>query len=159
MRQGRRWCAMRCVWLGLAGLCGWLVSTGVAATPSPGVPVGPEERLRRVTREIEVAKGELAAANKKFFTVKQDLLFSIEGGELVDLQREINAMEKRLADKRKALAEKLAASPQWQAVAAERKQLYDRMNQLKERERLIANELKAKNWKSEAKKRPLNDKR
>ena len=132
----------------MTGLQKWAVVLCVSMGPmmnqaeEPVKPAPPvlEVQLEDVRTKLAEAHKDLAVQVKELWKKQHDLEYKNE--ECVELRGQIVKLEKELIAKRQQLDERLEQIPEIKDLNSRRKQLFLRIEELKQTEQLILNEMK-----------------
>jgi hypothetical protein len=123
----------------------------VTESVAPGVKLERlERRLVLVRKELTEAQDVCAKEDKKWFNLSQHD-FAYTNRAVQALYGEIVRMEREVAEKRKALNEKIAADPEMKKLAEDRRAAREKVRWLMAREQEIAAEIRVEKEKAMAK--------
>jgi predicted nucleic acid-binding Zn-ribbon protein len=97
--------------------------------------------LERVQTELTAAQTNLAHQAKAIWDRQHDLEYNKP--ECAALREEIKTLEKQLIEKRRLLDEKMALQPEMKEIRKDRQELFEKLQKLKDDERLLMNEIMA----------------
>lgn len=105
------------------------------------------DELAEVRATIAAKQEALADRTKELWRQQHDLEYSDPVASR--LREEIKEMEKEILAKRRELDERLRTLPEWREINKKRTALFHEVQELKEQEQLILNEIAAAEYKDE----------
>jgi len=135
--------------LALSLLCTFMAVGPVLAADDGDAAVAPrmqelQDKLARVRQELESAREEAAAENKRFYRFQHDVVYTNSAAKAV--YTEMRRYEQLATDKRKELNELMNQAPEMIEIKKRRKAAYDRLSRLKDKEQLVLNDIKAERY-------------
>lgn len=118
--------------------------------PAPSIDAL-DERLEKARNRLETAREEAESLNKKFHRVQHDLIYKNVNAR--NLYLEVKKVETLLQRRREQLNEFLVKTPEMKEVTKERREAYDKLEKLRDREALILKEIKAAKWRKHSPKK------
>ena len=98
-------------------------------------------KLDGINKEKLAVQKEIDAANKAFFKFQHDVVYTNDA--LKALYKKIKEIEKTLVEKRNELNTITQQLPELRKIKKDREEVYRKLRHLKERERLVRNEISA----------------
>ena len=104
-----------------------------------------EAELKQVRFDVIEAQKAAQDQNKKYFQFQHDVVYSNENAKAIYM--EISGLEKTLIDKKKELDELTQKLPEMRQMIKDRSVSYAKAENLRKKEQLILNEIKAERFK------------